>query len=166
MGTHRAKVLPFLAMARIVPYHTAATALKTIIDTEFPDRAVAAQHDKLHESLGYDKLDVGISPIEEAPMPTNEVTNQLLIFVQWYDVWEKLVDNAQQVNPFPITDMADRFRRAVRRQQATADGSDEVWFFKVLRIQYPDDPTGNKTRFEATILVYGNNTGLVETGGA
>lgn len=153
-------------MARIVPYHTAATALKTIIDTEFTDRSVAAQHDKLHESLGYERLDVGISPIEESPMTGNEVTNQLLILVQWYDLWEKLVDNTQQVNPFPITDIADRFRRAIRRQQASAAGSSEVWFFKVIRINYPDDPTGNKTRFEATILAYGNNTGLVETGGA
>lgn len=146
-----------------VPYHVAATALKSIIDAEFTDRSLTAIHDKLHESLGYRRAEVGVSPVREAPMPGNEVVGLMYILVQWYDLWDKEINNEQQVNPFPITEMADRFRRAVERYSATTPGSTEVWYFKVTEINYPDDPTGNKTRFEATVQAYGQNTGLMET---
>lgn len=146
-----------------VPYHVAATAIKSIIDGEFTDRQVTAVHDKLHESLGTKRCEVGISPLREAPQPGNEVVGHIFIFVQWYDLWEKEIDPEQRVNPFNVTEMADRFRRAVERYSATNPGTTEVWYFKVTNIEYPDDPTGNKTRFEATIQAYGQNTGLMQT---
>lgn len=146
-----------------VPYHVAATALKTIIDTEFASRGISALHDKLHESLGHRRAEVGISPTREAPQPNNEVVGHIFILVQWYDLWDQEINPEQQVNPFPITEMADRFRRAVERHDATTPGSSEVWYFRVTEVTYPDDPTGNKTRFEATVQAFGNNTGLIET---
>jgi hypothetical protein len=66
------------------------------------------------------------------------------------------------VNPFPITDMADRLRRAVESAAASVTGTPEVWYFKVDATEYPDDPTGNKTRFEMTVTAFGDNTGLTQ----
>ena len=137
-----------------VPYHVAATALKTIIDAEFTDRSAAATHDKLHESLGYRRLEIGLSPIRRVLQPGNEIVAQQFILVQWYDLWDKEIDNEQTVNPFNIAEMAYRFETALESQSATA--SNQVWFFKVPTIEFPDDPTGNKTRFEATVVAYGD----------
>jgi hypothetical protein len=140
-----------------VPYHFAATALKTIIDNEFTDLSVNAVHDRLHESLGFDGLVVGISPEDETPLANDYNTNAILITVQWYDFWDKQIDPTQTVDPFDITTKADRFRRAVRSYQASNPGSTEVWYFNVMTIRYLNDPTGNKTRFEATVRAFGDN---------
>jgi hypothetical protein len=142
------------------PYHIAATALKQIIDTEFADLGVNTVHDRAHESLGTGERVVAISPNSEAPMPNAEVTLLGEILVQWYDHWDKEIDPTQQVDPFTITGYADRFRRRV--ESTTAAATTEVWYFKVLRIDYVNDPTGNKTRFHALVRAYGDNTGLIQ----
>lgn len=145
-----------------VPYHIVATALKQTIDTEFVDLPVAAIHDKLHESLGYKGRVVGISPIRIVPTTGREIQQEISVFVQWYDYWEKDIDNEMAVDPGSITEYADRFQRAVERYSASASGTPEVWYFKVTSIEFPDDPTGNKTRFEANVVAYGDNTALTD----
>lgn len=141
-----------------VPYHVAATALKTIIDGEFTDLNLLATHDCLHESLGTNGLVVGISPDDEQALPNDYNTAVITILVQWYDMWQKMVDPTQSVDPFDITAKADRFKRAVESFSATNAGTSEIWYFNVPLIRYPRDPTGNKTRFEAVIRAYGDNT--------
>lgn len=144
-----------------VPYHIAATALKQIIDTEFVDLAINTIHDYAHESLGGNgDAVVALSPNFEQAAPGQEVRLDQDILIQWYGHWDKEIDPTQQVDPFEITAIADRLRRKIESTTATA--TSEVWYFKVLRIDYIKDPTGNKTRFHATIRAFGDNTGLIQ----
>lgn len=145
----------------VTPYHQAATSLKTIIDSEFSDLGVSAQQDRLHEALGFDGLAVGISPEDETPMASDYNTMQITLFVQWYDKWDKKIDPKQAVDPFDITTKGDRFRRACKTYQQANPGTTQVWYFNVVSIRYPNDPTGNKTRFEATVRAFGDNSGAV-----
>lgn len=145
------------------PYEAVATALKAIIDAEFAAENIVAIHDNLHEALGQKRVAVGIAPIEDLVMGSNNVVQETWAEVRFYDLWDAKVDPAQQVDPLKITAYAERFRDACRRASASTPGTGQVWYFDVRRIQYPNDPTGNKSRFVATVRAYGNNSGLVET---
>lgn len=140
-----------------------ATALKTIIDAEFEPENITAIFDNLHEALGRFAVAVGIAPIEDVVQNSNAVVQETWVEVKFYDLWTDEVDPGTIIDPTKITDYAERFRDACRRSQATDPRTGMVWYFDVRRIQYPNDPTGNKSRFVATIRAFGNNAGLVET---
>jgi hypothetical protein len=38
-----------------------------------------------------------------------------------------------------------------------ADSSADLWFLRIVGVEYPDDPTGNKTRLEARLVGQGTN---------
>lgn len=145
------------------PYETAATIIKTVIDTEFAPEHISAIHDNLHESLGRHRVAVGIAPVEETARSGNAIVQDTMIEVKFYDLWTNEIDPETVVNPFKITAYAERLRSSLGRTRASTPGTGEVWYFDVLRVAYPNDPTGNKTRFVATIRAVGNNSGVVET---
>jgi hypothetical protein len=145
------------------PYAQAADALKTIIDAEYLTEGYTAIHDNLHPAVGQDGTRIGIAPEEESARSGNMIQNDIAITVKFYRRWDPDVDYDKKVDPRPITELAHRFRAACR--QATDPNTGEVWFFNILRIRYPNDPVGNKTRFEADIVAYGANNALVETFG-
>lgn len=126
-----------------------------------PEQIVAI-HDKLHESLGLEGVEVGISPMRQVPQPGQRNVMETYVFVQFYDLWEKEVDPEQQVDPRRITGFAHRFMQAVERAQAGVPGTSEAWYFDVDSVTYVDDPTGNKTRFEATVRARGDNAAMFE----
>lgn len=145
------------------PYGQLALILKTVLDTEFADLEIDAQHDNLHESLGIGKRAVGIAPMRDVPVDRNAVAQHTYAEVKFFDRWDPKIDPGQKVDPREITQKAERFRDALRRTRATDPGTGEVWFFEILSVEYPNDPTGNKTRFSARVRAWGNNGGLIET---
>jgi hypothetical protein len=145
------------------PYQVVATGLKAIIDTEFAVEGFTAIHDNIHEALGENAVAIGIAPLRETVRTSNAVIQETWVEVKFYDLWTKMVDPAQAVSPFRITGFAHRFRQAVQDNRAAYEGSPEIWYFDVTNIEYPNDPTGNKTRFIATIRAYGDNAALLET---
>lgn len=145
----------------IDPYLTAAAAIKDIIDTEFAAERITAIHDAIHESLGSDRVTVGIAPSVEQPLPGNGAVNVFTLEIRFYDLWDKEIDPEQTVNPTKITGYANRLKRALSQTQYAGDA--EVWYFNWVRTDYPNDPTGNKTRFHMTVSAYGDNTSLIET---
>ena len=147
------------------PYTVAANALAAIIDAEFTDLGVVTQHDNLHESLGYMGTVVGVAPESERPQPSDAVVNEILIRVKFYGMFIKDVDNQQSVDPRVAANWAERFRRAVQAYNEGANGTTIVWYLTVQGVEYPKDPTGNKSRFEAVVLARGQNTSLIETTG-
>jgi hypothetical protein len=147
------------------PYEAVATAIKAVIDAEFAAESITAIQDNIHEALGRTGVAVGIAPIEDLVQSSNNVVQETWAEVRFFDLWDAKIDPEQAVNPFKITAYADRFRQAIRRASVTTPGTGQVWYFDLQRVQYPNDPTGNKTRFVATIRAYGNNSGLVETSG-
>jgi hypothetical protein len=140
-----------------------ATALQSIIETEFSDEGFKVQFDRLHESLGLNRVDIGVSPEEWYARGGDRNTKDTVVLVQFYDLWDKKVDPEQTVNPTRITGFADRFERAVQRQQIDFPGSTDVWYLNVDRVAFPNDPTGNKTRFHATVRATGDNHAILET---
>lgn len=145
------------------PYEQVALALKTIIDTEFAPENVTAIHDRLHESLGVDAVWVGISPDSWRPKARDRNSLETYVLVQYYDIWDKEVNPEQQVNPIKITNLASRFMSAVQSQQANDPGTDDLWYFDVESVDFPNDPTGNKTRFHAVVRAHGQNHSILET---
>lgn len=144
-------------------YEVVATAIKTIFEDEFSEEGFTMVFDNLHESLGRKRVDVGIAPDEDVVSPANAKVQETWVEVRFYDLWRQEISPDTVVNPVRITNFAERFRDALRRQQATDPGTGQVWFFDVRRVRYTNDPTGNKTRFVASIRAYGNNANLVET---
>jgi hypothetical protein len=147
------------------PFQTVATAIIAIFEAEFAAEGFKMIPDRLHPALGRHRVDVGISPTEEAPNGRNRLVQETWAEVRFYDLWTDEIDPATQVNPYRITAFAERFRDALRRAHATVPGTGDMWYFDVMRTTYPDDPTGNASRFHMTIRAFGNNSALVETTG-
>lgn len=145
------------------PYAEAAEALKSIIDAEWTAEGWAAIHDNLHPAIGREGVRIGIAPEEEAADPGRMIQNNISITVKFYTRWDDEVDYTKKVDPRIIAAHAERFREALRQYNGPYTGN--MWYFNLMRIRYPNDPVGNKTRFEADIVAYGNNTALVETVG-
>lgn len=145
------------------PFETVATAVKAVFEAEFAAEGFIMIPDKLHEALGRYRVAVGIAPEEEGPNMRVRIMQETFIEVRFYDLWTDEIDPETQVNPFKITGYAERFRNALREAQAQDPGTGQVWYFDVDRVTYPDDPTGNKSRFHMRIRAFGNNANLVET---
>jgi hypothetical protein len=144
------------------PYAEAADALKLIIDDEFTVEGYKAIHDNLHPAVGQEGTRIGIAPDAETPMAQNMVVQDIIILVKFYARWNAEVDPNTRVDPKKIAVFAERFRRALA--DANFMGN-KVWWWNLVNVTYPNDPTGNKTRFEARIVAKGQNSGLLETVG-
>jgi hypothetical protein len=146
-------------------YEVMAAALAQILNTEFAAEGIIATHDNLHDALGRNSREVGIAPVEDVVNTRNATANETWAEVKFYDFWKQEISPSTAVDPRVITNYAERFRRACRAAIATDPHTGVLWYFDVVRVQYPNDPTGNKSRFVATVKGYGNNSGLVETTG-
>lgn len=148
----------------ISPYAVVYAKIKAIIETEFTDLGVTVESDKLHGSLGWKGIRVAVYPDMEAPQP-GKMNNQITAaVVQFYGKFTKEIDPEQAVDPQIVTEYAERFRRAFYVAERADAGTKEVWFMQVISVTYPDDPTGNKTRFEAIVRAYGQNQSMIEVG--
>lgn len=144
-------------------YEVVATALKTIIDAEFAAEGFTAIYDNLHESLGRFRVDIGIAPTEDTVNGRDALVQETWVEVRFYNFWTDEISPDTVVDPRVIAAYAERFRDAVRRAKASDPGTGQVWYFDIRRITYPNDPTGNKSRFHATVRAFGNNAALLET---
>lgn len=145
------------------PYSQMAAAIETAVLTEFDDEQyMTVVHDRLHESLGSDGTTwVGISPEDE---PSGGIDMTIVALVQFYGAFVPDVNPEQRVDPRAVTNKAERLRQALGEVRTI--GTPEVWFFDITGTRYPNDATGNKTRFEMTVVGRGQNSGfLVETTG-
>lgn len=145
------------------PYAQVADRLKTIIDAEYATEGYTAIHDNLHSAVGQEGTRIGIAPETEEPRAGNMIQQDTMITVKFYRRWDPDVDYNKKVDPRVITEFAERFRNAIRTQDQI--GTDSAWYFNLIRIRYPNDPVGNKTRFEADLVAYGTNSALNETTG-
>jgi hypothetical protein len=145
----------------IDPYLLASEAVAQIITDEFAAEQIAPIHDQIHESLGTDRVTVGIAPAAETLDARNATVNVYTIEIRFFDLWDKEIDPEQTVNPRKITMYGNRLKRAIEQAQFQSDAN--VWYFRWVRTDYPNDPTGNKTRFIMRIEALGDNTSLIET---
>ena len=149
-------------MATESPSTTIRGIIKDVLETEFAGDGLIVLDDRLHPSLGSDGAIAGVSPLNETEVDLQASTLVTRVRVQVYGFWDKQVDNAQTVDPSAIEAWAHRFRVALRAQAQGTTG--DFWFLRLVAVDYPPDPTGNITRFEAEVHGWGANSGLVETG--
>jgi hypothetical protein len=139
-----------------------AEAIIAVFNAEFAAEQITMIPDRLHESLGLERVDVGISPLEDYPNSGNAIMQETWVEIRFYDIWKKEISPNTQMNPYRITAFAERLKNALRVPAATPR-TGQVWYFDVRRTQYPPDPTGNSTRFHMTIRAFGDNPALIET---
>lgn len=147
----------------ISAYTEAAEQLKVILDATYAAEGIVAEHDDIHESLGSQGTRLGISPDERGDIVSgrNALVQETWIEVKFYGAYKLDVNPNQAVDPRAITLLAERFRRSIEASNQAVSGS--MWYYNLLQIRYPRDPTGNRTRFVATLRAFGNNSSLVET---
>lgn len=145
------------------PITIARQKLMSVIAGEFQYDNFVVLSDRLHPSLGGDGITrIGVSPQQEVPMPRDHNTLQFGLLVQFYGAWDEQIDPLQTVDPTPTETYGERFKRALRNQDPNQSS---VWFFNLVDLTYPPDPTGNITRWEARITAYGQNSAtLLVTG--
>ena len=141
-------------MPTTAPETLARQHLKTILQTAFAAEQFQVLDDKLAGAVGEGGTRIGLSPVISAPSPQNDKILNMSILVQFYGKWKAEVNPQSKVDPAPIEGYAERFREAIRNNDPKTD---QVWYFRVLSITYVDDPTGNKTRFEANVMAVGTN---------
>lgn len=144
------------------PITIARNKLISVLTTEFAAEGWAATSDILHKSLGRDgRTRIAVSPLSETP-GGNKLLMQYNMLVQFYGGWKDEIDPNTRVDPSKIETYAERFKRSLYKNDPMAP---TAWYFLLQDIQYPHDPTGNATRFEARVLAYGENSMLIETTG-
>lgn len=137
--------------------------IKALVEAEFATENFKVANDRLHGSLGHDRTRLGCFPGREVASPANYQVLETEVLFQFYGKYTKDVDPEQKVDPEKVEGYAERFRQAL--EKGNSPGTRAVWYFDVLEIAYPPDPTGNMTRFEARVLARGENSNLVETTG-
>jgi hypothetical protein len=143
-------------MAVTAPITTARLGLIALLNTEFRPDGAEAVGDRLHSAVGKDgRIRIGVSPQQEVPMPSDKNTLQFGMLVQYYGGWEARVDPQQTVDPTRAETTAERFKRALRGHDPKTSS---VWFYSLVDLTYPTDPTGNITRWEARVTAYGPNS--------
>jgi hypothetical protein len=142
------------------PETEARNALIAMLAAEFAAEQFPIKDDKLHRSLGSNGTTLGVYPDRTVSSARDRLVSEMSLVVQFYGKYDLRVDPQQTVSPSRIEDFADRFRNALRTRNPDPN-SPGVWYFTLERIEYPDDPTGNKTRFEAHLTARGNNGALL-----
>lgn len=135
-------------------------AIRTSVETEFAPEGLTVLDDKLHESMGTEAPIAGVYPEAERPHSSG-VVGIFIVGLQVFQRWDPQIDPAQKVDPALIEDWAWRLQRRMR-PESTVNG-ENISYYVVSEVLYPDDATGNKTRFVATLTGFGHNPSLMET---
>lgn len=130
--------------------------VSTVIETEFTPESISVEDDKLLKAAGRDgRTRVACSPNWEAENPKNVNELEVSVLLQYYLPFDDAPVEDYAVDPTAIEAIANRIRRAIGA--ASSGTTDDLWFLRLRRIDYPDDPTGNKSRLEATISAWARN---------
>lgn len=144
----------------VAPETQARQALISLLTTTFAAEGFSVSSDYLHASVGSEATRIGVSPLRSNPGNRDNNVLEMTLFVQFYGKYRLRIDPNQRVDPGVIEGYVERFREALR----TGDpNTSSVWYFQLTSVNYPLDPTDNKSRFEATVMARGNNTALLET---
>jgi hypothetical protein len=121
--------------------------VKEVVEDEFSAEGFTVADDKLLRAHGKDGTELAVSPDFERESYGNVNVLEVGVFLQVYLEYDASPDEGIVVDPSIIEGYGDRLRRAF---QTESDGTTaDLWFLRLTGIEYPDDPTGNKTRLEA-----------------
>lgn len=136
------------------------SSIKASIAAEFAAEGITVLDDKLHEAMGTERSIAAVYPEGERPHSSG-IAGTFIISAQVYNRWDPQIDPAQIVDPGIIEGWAWRLQRRMLNDSNV--NSSNVSYYVVSEVLYPDDPTGNKTRFVLTAVGYGHNPSQAET---
>lgn len=112
----------------------------------------ATEHDKFGRSAGMElasgKARMAVSADEAREDFRRVIELVVPVTFQFYMAYDAEPDETIVRDPREIQALAARLREEFN--ETSGPGADH-WFIRCKRIEYPDDPTGNKTRFTAEI---------------
>ncbi len=135
-------------------------AVKATLETEFAAENFEVRDDKLHDSMGIERAIAAVFP-EGERRHSSGVVGMFLVSAQVFMRWDPQIDPAQVVDPGLIEAWAWRLQR--RMQAESSVNSANISYYVVNEVIYPDDPTGNKSRFVMGIAGFGHNPSIGET---
>jgi hypothetical protein len=140
---------------------TAARAhIKSVIATVYSAEGWTAGDDKIGRSMGkevaVDEATIAVTTDYERERLGQAIMLDIGILVQFYLGFDASPDETITRDVTDVEEYADRLRNAFSGSGATVDDGD-AWYLRVVGTEYPDDPTGNKTRFEMNIVCEATN---------
>jgi hypothetical protein len=135
-------------------------SIKASITTEFAAEGLIVLDDKLHDAMGTEKNIAAVFP-EGERMDSSGIVSRFVVSAQVFMRWDPQIDPAQIVDPGIIEGWAWRLQRRMLAD-SNVNGAN-VSYYIVSEVLYPDDPTGNKTRFVLTAVGFGHNPSAAET---
>jgi hypothetical protein len=124
----------------------------------FSSEGLIVYDDKLHASLGHENPVAGVFPIREAPSSRHQIYQEVRIGIQLYMHYDREINPEQTVSPKGIEEWVDRLLRDFDQSSNVNDPN--AWYWNVVDVNYLDDPTGNKTRAELTLIGFGPNQSI------
>jgi len=152
-------------MTVTAPETALRSRLLSILKTEFETEKVDWRDDKIHDSLAQEGPVGGCYPEESEEAFGEGLEINTTVVVQLFAPWTREINAEQTVSPALIEEWAERIRRAVNKDGQGTPGTAHLWYYRVLRITFPPDPSGNITRCLAVVEATSQNAGLVETTG-
>jgi hypothetical protein len=130
--------------------------VKEIVETTFSAASWTVEYDRLPRAAGHDGRDrLAVFPEAAREVPGQVMRLAAPVVLQIYPAYEAEIDENQQVDPRIIVRVADELRSAFK--DASGGDNPDLWYLRLTRVEYPDDPTGNKSRLEAYIEGHGQN---------
>lgn len=137
------------------PMTDARARVKAIIAAVYTAEGWTAGDDKFGRSKGmgeaHGTASISVTPDYERERFGKAYILDLGILVQFYLGYDAEPDETISRDSTIIEGYADRLRAAFAGAGSRVDVGD-AWYLRLTGIEYPEDPTGNKTRFEATIV--------------
>ena len=151
---------------------TAATAtefrsdLIDLIEDAFDDQFDVLSG-KLPRHMGSDGDYCGVSTARQAPRSGQMNDQEITVVVQFHLQYPK----EKPIQPKLVTDQSaietvvETFQAAVEDNGRGSGTTSGRWYFNIVGVDYPDDPIGQKSRAEVTLVSHGTNPAinLVET---
>lgn len=147
------------------PSVEACGAVRTVLQTVYAAEIAAGwvvADDRLLRAHGKDyAADIGhLAVYQEAerPNPRRRIELVTTVRVQCYLGFEAEPNEEIVRDPNVIGAYAGRLRAALEGDGSNGTGANASWFLRMGDVEYPPDPTGNITRFEALIEHVGENS--------
>ena len=130
--------------------------VKEVIEDTFDTEGFTVSDDKLTRAAGMNgEAELAVYPELTSEDPDNVEHGVATVVLQLYCAYTAEPDETIVVDPGIIEGYADRIRTAF--QSASGGNNPDLWWLRCVRIEFPDDPTGNKSRLEAIIEGHGQN---------
>lgn len=130
--------------------------VKEVVEDAFSAEGYTVENDKLPRAAGRDgSARLACYPEREVESFGDVNVLEIEVVLQVYLAYEAVPDEHIARDPADIEAIADRLRGAFQTESNGANP--DFWYLRLASVEYPDDPTGNRTRLEARFTARAQN---------